>query len=228
MKKTKSYLLVLMLFSILVSCQSPVKNDKTTDEDPKSETAAKNEKPLSEKAKLLKSLIGEHKLVSISANMGANTYNEYVIKDGKWKAYGSDWSMRNSEEEPYKIRLSGSDQKKLNSTKVVVKDDLSILIVCEDKTYFIIPFDDNGMSYSMRKAPKEYSMDEAINPSAIIKDSTLYLLAKDNISSREVSFTNYVGIDVDVIDLVYNMREKNFVFKVRYEECCDGAEFVFD
>jgi hypothetical protein len=228
MKKIKSYLLVIMLFSILFSCQSPVKNDKTTDEDIKSETVAKNEKPLGEKAKLLKSLRGEHKLVSISANMGANTYNEYVINDGKWIATGSDWSMRRNFEDPYKIRISGSDQKKLNSTKVVVQDDLSILIVCEDKTYFTIPFDEKGMSYSMRKAPKEYSMDEAINPSAIIKDSTLYLLAKDNVSSREVSFTDYVGIEVDVVDLIYSMREKNFVFKVRYEDCCDGADFVFE
>jgi len=226
----KNFTLVLFVLSISVlACCSSNQNDKRISDKSENQTIqkTKSETPLSEKKKLLMTLKGAHKLKNIAVNMGASTYVDYSIENEKWKAVESDWSMRNNEEGPYKVRLSGSSIRKLESTKVMVSDDLSVSILCEGKTYFSIPFDEKGMSYKFSKSPVSYSLNEVVKPESIIVDSVLYLMGKDKVSHKEVSFTDYVGIDVGIVLLTYDMRQKSFCFDAKYEECCDGASFIF-
>ena len=226
----KNLTVVLFVLSVsILACSSSSKKDKLKGDKSENQTIQNNkaETTLSEKKKLLMALKGDHKLKNITVNMGANTYVDYSIENEKWKAVESDWSMRNNDEGSYKVRLSGSSIRKLESTKIIVNDDLSISVLCEDKTYFSIPFDEKGMAYKFSKSPITYSLNEVVKPESIIVDSVLYLMGRDKVSHKEVSFTDYVGIDVGIVLLTYDMRQKSFSFDAKYEECCDGASFIF-
>ena len=93
---------------------------------------------LSKKKSLLRGLVGEHKLNSISGFMGANTTVDYYIEKGKWVANGS--MIMEGERGGFEEELSPEVLGKLQSMKIVVKEDLSVQLECAGKAYFNTPY----------------------------------------------------------------------------------------
>ena len=234
MKKLTTICGVIVFASfILASCSSsPVEEKAVAVQEPtivkKEEIPApEKEVPLSEKKKIIMNLIGEHNLKSISGAMGANAMFDYSIEKGKWKASGS--SISDGMRESYDIDLAKEELVKLKSMKIRVGEDLSLSVLCKGKEYFNTPFDEEGMSYFLKKSPKDYSsfMSEKLKSSTTMLDDNLYFYAKDRGAKSDIDNINVAEIEPDVVVLTYNVKTNEFEMKLFYGECCDNATYIF-
>lgn len=165
--------------------------------------------PPSMKKRMLTSLIGEHKLISISALAGMNTLLDYYIQKGKWIAKGS--SLNQGTREGFDIRLNQDELSKLTSFKIIVNEDLSVSVSCKNKIYFSIPYDDAGMLFDIDLS-NEYSMlPSNIEAKTTFLEEKLFLFATDKIQesiSTELSMNDlYIS---NSVYLLYDTKKKTF------------------
>jgi hypothetical protein len=216
--------------AILISCGGENKNSQ-----PKSSDSTSNagnsystvKEELSRKKSTLINLTGEHKLSSISGFMGANTMADYFIENGKWIASGS--SNSGGMREPYDIELSNEDLNKLKSMKIVVSKDLSLSLSCNNKEYFKTPFQEDGLSYFLKKSPKDYESNMSINlnSKSTFIDEYLYLYTKDKVKESEINYVDIVQVAADAVVIKYNTKTSEFEINLFYGDCCDSSTYIF-
>ena len=182
---------------------------------------------LSKKKSLLRGLVGEYKLTSISGFMGANTMVEYYIEKGKWVANGS--MIMEGERGGFQEEISQEVLAKLKSMKIVVAADLSVKLVCNGKDYFNSSFSDTGMNYLLKKSPKEYEsqLPATLNASTTFKDDYLYIYAKDSFNEIEVAAIDLLQVSANVVALTYNLKTKEFGLQMFFGDCCDNSTYIF-
>lgn len=172
----------------------------------------------------LKKAIGEHKLNSVSGMMGANTMIDYYIENGKWVGSSSYLSegMREGQDASFEQdQLAG-----LNSAKIVVHPDLSVTFECNGKIFFKELFNENGMTFQVSNASSTQFSE--LSSTAILVDNAIYLLAKDQLSEEEISFSSLANIIADAIILRMDTETGSFHLDVFQSECCDECTFSFD
>jgi hypothetical protein len=205
----------LLLF-IALSCTNseevnPIDKKHTTNTQQAEETT-KPTAELSEKRKSLTALIGTHSLVSISGATGANTMLDYYQENGKWTALGS--SIYQARREAFDIGISEDDLQKLKSLKVQVSKNLTVSVLCNGKTYLKAPFVENGFTYLLKKAPKDYIQEqyipEKLKASSIFLNDYLFLYAEDFISQEKLGAIDIAQVGADVAVLMYSMKTKQF------------------
>ncbi len=230
MKKLSSiFATAILLSAILISCgnekNAGSESKDSTEKAAKADDIAKEE--ISEKKSTLIKLKGDHKLKSISGFMGANTMVDYSIENGKWTASGS--SNMGGMREGYDIDLTKDDLKKLQTMKIVVSDDLSVSLYYNNKEYFKAPFKEDGLSYSLKKSPKEYSshMSENLKANSTFIDDYLYFYAKDNFKETELENLDIVGVLADAVVIKYNTKTNEFEMSLFYSACCDNSIYLF-
>lgn len=207
------------------------KKDGTEQAGDSSSTATNSTSPavevLSKKKSLLRGLVGEHKLTSISGFMGANTMVDYTIEKGKWVATGS--MLMQGEREGYEEELTPEVLAKLKSMKIVVGDDLSVKLVCNGKDYFTTSFSDTGMNYLLKKSPKEYEsqLPATLNASATFIDDYLFIYAKDAFNETELADIDLLQVSANVVAITYNVKSKEFGMQMFYGECCANSTYFF-
>jgi hypothetical protein len=207
------------------------KKDGTEQAGDSSNTATNSTSPavevLSKKKSLLRGLVGEHKLTSISGFMGANTMVDYAIEKGKWVATGS--MIMEGEREGYAEELSPEVLAKLKSMKIVVGDDLSVKVVCNGKDYFNSSFSDTGMNFLLKKSPKDYEsqLPATLNASATFIDDNLFIYAKDSFNETELADIDLVQVSANVVAISYNVKTKEFGLQMFYGDCCDNSTYIF-
>lgn len=222
---------ILVASVILISCGDNKKNDQTQSNDSTS-TAGNSDsivkEELSRKKSTLINLKGEHQLSSISGFMGANTMVDYYIENGKWIASGS--SNSGGMREGYDIELSKNDLEKLQSMKIVISEDLSLSLSCNNKEYFKTPFQEDGLSYFLKKSPKDYEsyMSKNLKSNSTFIDDYLYLYAKDNVKESEINYIDIVQVVVDAIVLKYNTKTNEFEMILFYGDCCNNLLYTFE
>ncbi len=182
---------------------------------------------LSKKKSLLRTLVGEHKLTSISGFMGANTMLDYAIEKGKWVATGS--MIMEGEREEYQEELSPEVLAKLKSMKIVVGDDLSVKLVCNGKDYFTTSFSDTGMNFLLKKSPKDYEsqLPATLNASATFIDDNLFIYAKDSFNETELEDIDLVHVSANVAAISYDVKTKEFRLQMFYGDCCANSTYIF-
>lgn len=230
MKKLSSILATVILLSgFLISCgekqvSNTVSNVSTDKSEPTADTVKEE---MSEKKSTLMKLKGEHKLVSISGFMGANTMVDYLLENGKWKASGS--SNMGGMREGYDIDLTKDDLKKLETMKIVVSDDLTVTLKCKGKEYFRAPFKEDGFTYSLKKSPKEYSsnMSEKLKANSTFIDDYLYLYAKDHFAETELEYIDIANVMADAALIKYNTKTNEFEMSLFFANCCGSSIYTF-
>jgi hypothetical protein len=221
---------ILFTYVILTNYGCENKNNQTKSNDSTSNAVDSTiiiKEEISRKKSTLINLKGEHKLSSIFGFMGANTMVDYSIKNGKWIASGS--SISDGTREGYHIELSKDDLKKLQSMKIVVSEDLSLSLVCNNKEYFKTLFQEDGLSYFLKKSPKDYESNMSINlkSNSTFIDDYLYLYAKDNVKESEINYVDIVQVAADAIVLKYNTKTNEFEMNLFYGDCCDYSSYTF-
>jgi hypothetical protein len=234
MKKTIFLSIALAVSGTIVSCSNDQKS--TSPSDKKSEKADVNSAPekstkeeWSLKRKILDELKGSHTLQSISGFMGANTMVDYFIEKGKWTASGS--SIEQAMRVPYDIDLTSQDLQKLKSMKVEVSEDLTVSLLCNNKVYIKVPFKEEGFTYLLKNAPKNYTQSHILPPTlqakSTIENKVLFLFAKDVIPETEISPIDIAQVSADAMVLKYNTAEKQFELNLFYGACCDESTYIF-
>ena len=195
--------------------------------DSSKQPAKKQEPPESKKKALLRQLIGEYSLHSISGAMGANTLVDYVMTDGKWSASGS--SISQARRQGYPIELAADDIQNLNTTKIVVDKDLTVSFVCDGKTYFTAPFSEDGLTYKLTKPPKDFTflVPKDLTPKSTFIKDVLYLYAEDNIPLVATQPIDFAGVEANAVVISYLQKSKTFEVNVFDGECCNNAIYVF-
>jgi hypothetical protein len=234
MKKTSILSIVLAALATLSSCSNEQKT--TNPRDKKSENIEESSVPehaaneeWSLKRKTLDQLKGTHTLHSISGFMGANTMVDYFIEKGKWTASGS--SIEQAMRVPFDINLTSQDLQKLKSMKVKVSEDLTVSLLCNNKIFIKVPFEEEGFTYLLQNAPKNFTQSHILPPTlqakSTIVNKALFLFAKDFVSETEISPLDIAQVGADVMVLKYNTAEKQFELNLFYGECCDESTYIF-
>lgn len=225
------------LLSTLVACAilclscGDGKKDGMEKAGDSSSTASNSASPAvevsSKKKSLLRGLVGEHMLNSISGFMGANTMVDYSIENGKWVATGS--MLMQGEREGYEEELTSEVLAKLQSMKIVVKEDLSIELVCAGKMYFNTPYKEEGMNYLLKKSPKAYEsqIPATLKSKTTFIDDYLFIYAKDSINETEVAAIDLLQVSANVVAISFNIKTKEFAVQMFYGDCCDNSTYVF-
>ncbi len=231
MKKAMTIFGVILVVSvILISCGDNKKNDQTQSNDSTSKAVNSDsivKEELSRKKSTLTNLKGEHKLSSISGFMGANTMADYFIENGKWTA--SESSISGGMREGGDIELSKDDLKKLQSMKIVISEDLSLSLFCNNKEYFKTPYQEDGLSFFLKKSPKDYESHMSINlkSNSTFIDDDLYLYTKDNVKEPEINYVDIVQIAADVVVIKYNTKTNEFEMDLFCGDCCNNSSYTF-
>jgi len=203
----RNFILFLFATSLLVaSCNQGSTSDK-------SEKDKKNEQDIEQtdenqagltKANILEALIGEHKLQSANALLGANTMVDYYIEDGQWYASGS--ANEGGERFGYDIDLDEDELDKLQTMKIVVDDDLTVNLYCQGEPIFRIPFIEDGMDFNLEKPVEDYiMMPEGLSEETLVEGSYLYIYALDMLSEDIMDMIDVLGVYGDVVVIRYDM-----------------------
>jgi hypothetical protein len=125
--------------------------------------------------------------------------------------------------------LSKDDLNKLLSMKLVVSEDLSLSLFCNNKEFFKTLFQEDGLSYFLKKSPKDYESNISINlkPNSTFIDDYLYLYAKDNVKESEINYVDIVQVAADAIVLKYNTKTNEFEMNLFYGDCCGNSSYIF-
>lgn len=177
------------------------------------------------KKKTLNGLIGEYKLTHIDAFTGANNMMDYSIQKGEWVASGS--SNSGGMRENHDIDLSKDELASLQTMKIVVADDLSVTLFCNNKAYFKAPFQEDGMTYLLKNSPKDLNMEEDLTKTTVFIGEYLYLYAKDNLSENEINSLNIAYVGGDVVVIKYNINSEYFEMTLFNGGYYDTSTYVF-
>ncbi len=137
-----SQISVLMDSLSLIHDQCSLKIDSMANE----ESATISNSPISNKEKLLSSLIGEHYLTRIEGDYGANA----MLDIGQNKI-NNEWSMTtssivNRRREPVHRTFTYQSQEILNSVKLVVTENLSVYFSVDGEIDILYPFNSKDMN----------------------------------------------------------------------------------
>lgn len=189
----------------------------------KNDTISQLKAPPSLKRKTLTKLIGVHNLQAIAAAAGANTLMDFYIENGKWTADGS--SIHQAQREGFDIELIQDDYDKLSSYKLIVQEDLTIVILCKEKPFFSIPYNDKGMVYQLKQTNEHALLPPNFSENTLFNEDKLYLFATDQIDESTTSELTvnemYIG---NAAYLYYDTQEKNFQL---FFYNSDPTNFVF-
>ena len=171
---------------------------------------------------------GLHSLGSISAFYGANTFYDYTIIDGVWSAEGS--SISGAKRTPFDIDLGAEELAILNSLAVLVKEDMSIDVLCKNDVFFNVPFEDAGNNFKLSRENEDYIMGvpNGLSPKNNIIDDKLYLTVKDEVPYSEI---NEIDLVIDISDsysLLYNTQNDTFELTLFLADCCANATYYFE
>jgi hypothetical protein len=115
--------------------------------------------------------------------------------------------------------------------KVEVAEDLTVSLLCNNKIYIKVPFKEEGFTYLLQNAPKNYSQSHILPPTlqakSTIVNKALFLFAKDFVPETEISSLDIAQVGADVMVLKYNTSEKQFELNLFYGECCDESTYIF-
>ncbi|MFM7769335.1 MAG: hypothetical protein ACKO8Q_02130, partial [Bacteroidota bacterium] len=131
--------------------------------------------------------------------------------------------------EPFDMDMSKEDLKKLQSMKIVVSDDLSCSLFCNNNEYFRAPYQENGLSYFLKKSPKEYEWNMPVNlkTSSTFIDDYLYLYVSDNVKESEINYIDIAQVTADAVVIKFNTKTNEFVMDLFYSDCCDNSSYTF-
>ena len=216
---------------LLFSCNSQdAANPQTASSGSAQNAESKQEappEPMSKKKETLTKLVGEHSLFSISGFMGANTMIDYTLKNGKWSAVGS--SIYMAQRESFDQEITASDLKKLNSMKIIVNPDLSVSFSCNGKEFENIPYQEDGMSYSLKKAPKDYysAIPEKLNIKTTFIDDELFLFASDKTSAKKMEELDIMSVLPNTLVIKFNSKTNEFIAQLINSEMSDNGVYSF-
>lgn len=216
------------ILCVLTACGNSDSQESTSgDSSDEILKTTENSDPVSEKETLLRSLVGEHKLISVSALTGANTMIEYTLDEGTWSAAGS--SNVGGMREGYDLELSQHDLDRLNSAKIVVTSDLTVYFSCMDKQYFNTPFDAEGMTYLLKTPAQDFygMVPEALEAETTFLNDYLYLYAEDQIDEELIGAIDVVEVFADAV-IVACSSAGQFEMSLFYGDCCDQSTYVFE
>jgi len=152
---------------------------------------------------------------------------DYVIINEEWNANGS--SNNGGIREGYAIELSDDDLQKLNSMKVVVDQDLTVSVECNNISYISVPFQEGGLTYLLDKSPKDFiiGVPENLTKSTTFLDGQLYLFAKDNFPESDIAPIDITGGFSDAAVLSCDSITGEFELVLFYADCCDNSIYTF-
>jgi hypothetical protein len=175
----------------------------------KNDTISQLKAPPSLKRKTLTNLIGAHPLKAISASSGANTLLDFYQQNGKWVADGS--SIHQAQREGFDIELIQDDYDKLSSYKLIVQEDLTLVLMCKQQTYVTIPYNDKGMLYDLQQVSEHALLPSNLSANTVFDGQYLYLFATDQLSEKTASELTvnemFIG---NAVYLRYDTKEKTF------------------
>jgi len=234
MRKIFLFINTVCLLS-LVACSSAESESKDKKDTTESDSTKVNgdseskEDEMSAKRKLLTSMIGKHKLNSISGNVGMNAMFDFVVKDGIWKGEGS--ANEGGEREGYDLEIGDAELEKLNSMCIVVSEDLTVSLEINGTSMYKIPFDEKLTELKIDKASDHLKFDEVL-PKITAENNVInswhYLLVRDDLSEAKMTELDIPGsfvADLLIIKVSENLNEFNVEMKA--DVCCDNAIYVF-
>ena len=180
------------------------------------------------KEDVLKSLAGNtYQLDAIYASMGANTMVDYYKSKGIWKGTMSMLMMGRREAE--NLKITPVELKKLNTMKIVINTDLSVVLSCNDVELANIPFKSDGMVFELKGTYEEFSANELdkIKPDLIYKEGELYLYAIDSLEESYLEPYDLAGVAPTIMVITYNLKENNFKILLSNSEVIGAASYEF-
>jgi len=227
MKKNTILISILSLL-LFISCGSVTtennddKQNSTQDQDQNEDDKIKD----SPKSELLSELVGVHTLISADGVVGANTMLDYQKNAESWLASGS--SIMAGERDGFDVELSEDDLNKLNTMKIIVNDDLSVILECNGEIVVEIPYSNSGLQYSLAQNTEDYiMMPEGITEATNIEGDYLYLYARDELPEDITSVIDVLQVFGDVAVIRYDMVFEKFELMLFYGECCDASSYYF-
>jgi len=182
---------------------------------------------ISPKKALLTKLVGEHKLISISALRGVNTMVDYSIdENGKWSAGES--FLYGGMREFVKINLTKIDRARLESMKIIVAEDLTIKISCNGKDYFSIPFQENEMKNEPSDPNQTADIPDSTSANSTFPGGYLDLFTKNQLAEPEISDLDVLEMMADAIQLQFNTKTNTFEMTLSVSDIGDSATFTFN
>lgn len=162
------------------------------------------------KEEVLKSIVGKYELSGISSFMGANTMVDYYKSKGIWKGSMSMLAMGRRQAEA--IKISPNVLKKLNTMKIMVNPDLSVVYSCNETPIATIPFKADGMLLELQGASNENWRDELkqLKPTLTFQDELLFLYAKEYADEIELEPYDIVDVLPNAIIISYKVKENEF------------------
>lgn len=216
-------LLYTIPFLIFISC-SEKETEKTSEKAKNKKDSIIADDNISEKAIYLKTLIGKYPLKTISGFMGANTMTDhYKDEKGNWTAGGS--SNVGGMREGYDMEITPEDLSKLKTMLIEVKEDLTVVLSCENKVIYEIPFNEK-IRYDL--SDKEYiSKPEEVSPEVNMSNNWFFLLATDKLKKENYQAIDVLQIEADVLILKVSSTQAEFDMQLFYGDCCDNSTYTF-
>jgi hypothetical protein len=117
----------------------------------------------------------------------------------------------------------------LNSMKIVVNPDLSIIFNCNETRIASFPLKKEGMVYEMKGSYNQDSPYELgiIKPGMIMKDGELFLYAKDNIDTEVTAIYDIAEVGADLIIIKYIIKEASFNVTLCSSEGFGTSDYTF-
>jgi hypothetical protein len=162
------------------------------------------------KEEVLKSIVGKYELDGISSFMGANTMVDYYKPKGIWKGSMSMLVMGRRQAEA--IKISPNVLKKLNTMKIMVNPDLSVVFSCNEIPIATIPFKADGMLLELQGTSNENWRDELkqLKSTLTFQDEFLFLYAKEYVDETQLEPYDIVDVLPNAIIISYNVKENGF------------------
>jgi hypothetical protein len=131
--------------------------------------------------------------------------------------------------EGYDIELTNEDVVKLETMALLISEDLTLTLLCNGKEYFKTPFKEDGMSYFLKKSPKDFisQVPENLNPNTTFIEEYLYLYAKDEIDESEMMNLDIAQIFADAVIITYDTKKKVFEMSLFEAKCCNASTYTF-
>jgi hypothetical protein len=226
------FVIPVVISVIFYSCSGTTEADEKDKSDKNSEMK-KSESEVTPKEKgkkeiLFEKLIGKHSLENISGTMGANSMIDIYKENGQWIFSGS--SNEGGVREGWDNEFTSKQIEKLNTIYVEVKEDLTVILSCKDKTYLEIPFSENGMVMSVKPDREYVKFDvfpQEISSENGFHNGVYYLLADDHFDEEFLK-------PLDVADLIspdfalLTISEKGEIsLNLRWGDCCDNYFYTF-
>lgn len=220
---SKRFILVLSVIIAMIQLNACNTSSTTDQQNDKTQDVASSEK--GSKKDVLTELIGEHALESISASVGANTILDYALENNVWTAIGSqnEGGMRQAEE----LDITAEDALRLESTKIVIDENLTLSLVNHQGVIFTIPFNADGMVLQSSPDFEASYLTEGLQPTTTFSEQVLFLYASNTMGTEALESTDIVGIGSDACVLRYNLETDVFEMTLYTNECCSESTYIF-